>query len=66
MATEAKRKPIVEGDQFKASSGQVYLVTEAMGFGRGYWVITLPCRTRQTIFNRYNLELMQRVDRSAG
>jgi hypothetical protein len=56
-----KRRPIVVGNVFKSSSDQQYLVTECLGFGRGYWVVTIPCRTRQTIFKRNQLEQMRRV-----
>lgn len=55
------RKTIVEGDIFKSASGQQWLVTEAMRFGRGYWVVAVPERTRQTIFNRASLERMERA-----
>jgi hypothetical protein len=53
--------PIRQGDIFKSRSGQQWLVTEAMGFGRGYWVVSVPERTRQTIFKRNQLENMERV-----
>jgi hypothetical protein len=56
-----KRLPIVEGDKFKAKSGEVWTVTECLGFGRGYWIISAD-RCRQTIFNRHNLELMERIN----
>ena len=51
--------PIRVGDKFKGSK-ETYTVTEAMPFGRGYWVITED-RNRQTIFDRNTLETMQRV-----
>lgn len=57
---EMKRQPIVVGDKFKSSNGQVWTVFEAMPFGRGYWVVSAD-RCRQTIMNRYNLELMERI-----
>jgi hypothetical protein len=56
-----KRTPIVEGNKFRNSQGVVYQVTEALGFGRGYWVVTVPDRLRQVQFPRASLERMERV-----
>lgn len=54
-----KRNPIVVGDKFKGQK-EIWIVTEAMGFGRGYWVVN-ERRNLQTIFHRNALETMPRV-----
>lgn len=59
-----KRQTIVEGDKFKSKGGEVWTVTEDMKFGRGYWVVSED-RCRQAVFNRHNLETMERVERAA-
>jgi hypothetical protein len=60
METKTKRLPIRVGDKFKSERGVIYTVDECHPFGRGYHV---SCNggTRTTIYNRYNLELMERV-----
>lgn len=59
MRTE-KRQPIVVGDKFKSINGLVWIVSEDMKFGRGYWVVSSD-RCRQAVFNRHDLETMERV-----
>jgi hypothetical protein len=49
------------GDKFKSRSGVIWEVFEDLKFGRGYWVVTIPDRERQTIMKRAMLERHERV-----